>query len=118
MQKGVPEKPLKNVAQFHFSDETDHGEPLPDDRSKWLLEPKLDGYRAIAVKSGSHANLYSMEQQDLQPGALKPNQKIRNFRFDLGRCFAGRGEHERFRDRDQTGVTAEPDGDGVTGLLG
>jgi ATP-dependent DNA ligase len=29
---------------------------LPDDRSKWLLEPKLDGYRVIAVKSGGHAS--------------------------------------------------------------
>jgi bifunctional non-homologous end joining protein LigD len=36
---------------------------LPDDRSKWLLEPKLDGYRVIAVKSSGHANLYSMDSK-------------------------------------------------------
>jgi ATP-dependent DNA ligase len=34
---------------------------LPNDRSKWLLEPKLDGYRVVAVKAGGHANLYSMD---------------------------------------------------------
>jgi bifunctional non-homologous end joining protein LigD len=36
---------------------------LPQDRSKWLLEPKLDGYRVIAVKAGGHANLYSMDSK-------------------------------------------------------
>ena len=36
---------------------------LPDDRLKWLLEPKLDGYRVIAVKSSGHANLYSMDSK-------------------------------------------------------
>jgi len=34
---------------------------LAADRDKWLLEPKLDGYRAIAVKSGSRSDLYSMD---------------------------------------------------------
>jgi bifunctional non-homologous end joining protein LigD len=34
---------------------------LPDDRTKWLLEPKLDGYRVIATKAAGHANLYSMD---------------------------------------------------------
>src|SRR6266851_7276681 len=34
---------------------------LPADNTKWLYEPKLDGYRAIAVKNGDSANLFSME---------------------------------------------------------
>ncbi len=34
---------------------------LPADSSKWLYEPKLDGYRAIAVKNASTASLFSME---------------------------------------------------------
>jgi bifunctional non-homologous end joining protein LigD len=34
---------------------------LPDDGSAWFYEPKLDGYRAVAVKDDDGANLYSME---------------------------------------------------------
>jgi bifunctional non-homologous end joining protein LigD len=34
---------------------------LPTDTTKWLYEPKLDGYRAIAVRNGSAADLYSIE---------------------------------------------------------
>ena len=34
---------------------------LPEDVSKWSYEPKLDGYRAIAVRNVSSADLYSME---------------------------------------------------------
>jgi hypothetical protein len=34
---------------------------LPADNSKCLYEPKLDGYRAIAIKNGGSANLFSME---------------------------------------------------------
>jgi len=34
---------------------------LPADRDKWLFEPKLDGYRVIAVKFGGRADLYSMD---------------------------------------------------------
>ncbi len=34
---------------------------LPDDFSKWIYEPKLDGYRAVAVKNGQEIRLYSME---------------------------------------------------------
>ena len=34
---------------------------LPADNSKWFYEPKLDGYRAIAVRNGGASTLYSME---------------------------------------------------------
>ncbi len=34
---------------------------LPADNSKWLYEPKLDGYRVIAVKNGGSTHLFSME---------------------------------------------------------
>lgn len=34
---------------------------LPDDNSRWLYEPKLDGYRAIAVRGADTPDLYSME---------------------------------------------------------
>jgi ATP-dependent DNA ligase len=36
---------------------------LPDDSSKWLYEPKLDGYRAIAIKNAGKPTLYSMDAQ-------------------------------------------------------
>jgi ATP-dependent DNA ligase len=54
MQKGVREKPLKDVPRFIPPMRPRMVPSLPDDRSKWLLEPKLDGYRVIAVKSGGH----------------------------------------------------------------
>src|ERR1043165_8999219 len=34
---------------------------LPDDRAHWLLEPKLDGYRVVAMKSDGRTNIYSMD---------------------------------------------------------
>src|SRR5437016_4255119 len=34
---------------------------LPADTSKWLYEPKLDGYRAIAVRKRGASALYSMD---------------------------------------------------------
>jgi bifunctional non-homologous end joining protein LigD len=63
MQKGVREKPLKDVPRFIYPMKPTMVPMLPEDRSKWLLEPKLDGYRAIAVKSSNHSNLYSMDAQ-------------------------------------------------------
>lgn len=63
MQKVIPEKPLKDVARFIPPMRPKMVPSLPDDRSKWLLEPKLDGYRVIAVKSAGHANLYSMDSK-------------------------------------------------------
>jgi ATP-dependent DNA ligase len=50
MQKGIPEKPLKDVPRFTAPMRPKMVPSLPDDRSKWLLEPKLDGYRgALSV---------------------------------------------------------------------
>ncbi|HEY2236979.1 MAG TPA: hypothetical protein VGK01_26160 [Candidatus Angelobacter sp.] len=63
MQKGVRAKPLKDVARFILPMRPKMVPKLPDDRSKWLLEPKLDGYRVIAVKSGGHAEIYSMDSK-------------------------------------------------------
>ncbi|HEY1939958.1 MAG TPA: hypothetical protein VGJ33_18670 [Candidatus Angelobacter sp.] len=61
MQKGIRDKPLKNVPRFISPMKPTMVAHLPDDRSKWLLEPKLDGYRVIATKTGGKANLYSMD---------------------------------------------------------
>jgi bifunctional non-homologous end joining protein LigD len=61
MQKGTRETPLKNVARFIAPMKPTMVSRLPDDRARWLLEPKLDGYRAIATKTGGKANLYSMD---------------------------------------------------------
>lgn len=61
MQKGVREKPLKNVARFIQPMKPKMVSKLPEERERWLLEPKLDGYRVIATKTGGKANLYSMD---------------------------------------------------------
>jgi ATP-dependent DNA ligase len=63
VQLVVPEKPVNNVARFILPMKPKMVPKLPDDRTKWLLEPKLDGYRVIAVKSSGHANLYSMDSK-------------------------------------------------------
>jgi ATP-dependent DNA ligase len=63
MQKGIREGPLKNVARFISPMRPKMVPTLPGDRSQWLLEPKLDGYRVIAVKTGSQANIYSMDSK-------------------------------------------------------
>jgi len=34
---------------------------LPTDVAKWIYEPKLDGYRAIAVQGENEMELFSME---------------------------------------------------------
>jgi hypothetical protein len=64
VQQVVPEKPLKNVARFIPPMRPKMVPKLPDNRTKWLLEPKLDGYRVIAVKSSGNANLYSMDSKE------------------------------------------------------
>lgn len=61
MQKGVGEKPLKNVPRFIAPMKPKMVADLPDDRDRWLLEPKLDGYRVVGVKSAGRTNIYSMD---------------------------------------------------------
>jgi|ERR1041385_9479774 hypothetical protein len=61
MQKGIREKPLKNVARFIAPMKPKMVPRLPDDRAKWLFEPKLDGYRVIGMRTAGRANLYSMD---------------------------------------------------------
>ena len=39
-------------------------ETLPDDGIRWLYELKLDGYRAIAIKTGGRLHLRSRNDND------------------------------------------------------
>ena len=39
-------------------------EALPDDAARWLYELKLDGYRAIAFKTGGRLHLRSRNDND------------------------------------------------------
>jgi bifunctional non-homologous end joining protein LigD len=54
-------KAAGNVARFIPPMRPRMVSTLPADSSKWFYEPKLDGYRVIAVKNGSTARLFSME---------------------------------------------------------
>jgi ATP-dependent DNA ligase len=54
-------KAAGNVARFIAPMRPRMVPSLPADTSKWLYEPKLDGYRAIAVRNGGAADLYSIE---------------------------------------------------------
>ena len=59
---------------------------LPPDNSKWLYEPKLDGYRAIAVKNAGRPALYSMDGQIYVknfPNVLEALSKISHKDFVL-----------------------------------
>jgi ATP-dependent DNA ligase len=58
---GVRERPRINVPRFISPMKPVMVPRLPYDRSKWLLEPKLDGYRSVAVKVHGRAILYSMD---------------------------------------------------------
>jgi hypothetical protein len=51
MPRRAQARPLKDVAGFIQPMKPTMVSRLPDGRSKWLLEPKLDGYRMVAVKS-------------------------------------------------------------------
>ena len=61
MQKGIRQKPLRNVPRFIAPMKPTMVPKLPDDRAQWLLEPKLDGYRVVAMKSDGRTNIYSMD---------------------------------------------------------
>src|SRR5262245_64837226 len=52
---------------------------LPDDQSRWLYELKLDGYRAVAFKSGGTVHLRSRNDNDFArryPTILKGLAKL------------------------------------------
>lgn len=61
MQKNREQKPVRNIARYIAPMRPVMVATLPADRTQWLLEPKLDGYRAVAVKCATQANLYSMD---------------------------------------------------------
>ncbi|PYY13640.1 MAG: hypothetical protein DMG60_21530 [Acidobacteria bacterium] len=56
-------KPVKDVARYMQPMRPLRVPKLPTDNSKWLYEPKLDGYRAIALKNAGRPTLYSMDGQ-------------------------------------------------------
>jgi ATP-dependent DNA ligase len=56
-------KPVKDVARYIQPMRPLRVPKLPSDNSKWLYEPKLDGYRAIALKNAGRPTLYSMDGQ-------------------------------------------------------
>jgi ATP-dependent DNA ligase len=61
VQTGIREKSLRNVPRFIAPMKPTMVPKLPNDRAKWMLEPKLDGYRVVAVRSAGRANIYSMD---------------------------------------------------------
>lgn len=56
-------KPVKDSARYIQPMRPLRVPTLPSDNSKWLYEPKLDGYRAIAIKNAGRPTLYSMDGQ-------------------------------------------------------
>jgi ATP-dependent DNA ligase len=63
MQKGIREKPLKTVLRFIAPMRPKMVADLPEDRHRWLLEPKLDGYRVVGVKDSGRTTIYSMDNK-------------------------------------------------------
>jgi ATP-dependent DNA ligase len=61
MQKVIRERPLVNIPRFIAPMKPTMVPKLPNDRAKWLLEPKLDGYRVLSVKADGQADIYSID---------------------------------------------------------
>lgn len=56
-------KAAKDVARYIPPMRPSRVPKLPTDGSQWLYEPKLDGYRAVAVKNAGRPTLYSVDAQ-------------------------------------------------------
>ena len=50
---------------------------LPEDAGRWAYQLKLDGYRAIAFKTGGRVHLRSRNDNDFSPGTAPSSRASR-----------------------------------------